>query len=129
MTYMYEYPEYIKVPMNATVQKNFPKYSLFVYGEGSYANYLKEMNSDYKLTGIPVVFVHGNAGRYKQVRIFYIDVQNTFCSSEQFLNNLKCSYFLNKDLKCFPSKIILTKVFYFIVRNVPFNISLKCSEH
>lgn len=68
MTWMYEYPEYLKVKLPSSVQKKFPKYGLFIYGEGSYANYLMSMKGNYKLDGIPVVFVHGNAGRYKQVR-------------------------------------------------------------
>ena len=69
MTWMYELPEYIKVPMPKPVQKRFPKYSLFIYGEGIYATYLKDMEENFDLDGIPVVFVHGNAGRYKQVRV------------------------------------------------------------
>ena len=67
MTWMYEFPEYIKVPLPSKISKQYPKYSLFIYGEGWYANYLKSMNGKYKLDGIPVLFVHGNAGRYKQV--------------------------------------------------------------
>lgn len=67
MTWMYDYPQYLKVTMNDTVQEDFPKYSLFIYGEATYAEYLVKMKGNYKLEGIPVVFVHGNAGRYKQV--------------------------------------------------------------
>ena len=67
MTWMYEYPEYIKVNLHLSVQRRFPKYSLFIYGEGKYANKLKNMNGYPKLEGIPVIFVHGNAGKYKQV--------------------------------------------------------------
>ena len=69
MTWMYELPEYIKVPMPKSVQKRFPKYSLFIYGEGIYATYLKDMEENFELDGIPIVFVHGNAGRYKQVGV------------------------------------------------------------
>ena len=55
--------------MPKPVQKRFPKYSLFIYGEGIYATYLKDMEENFELDGIPVVFVHGNAGRYKQVGV------------------------------------------------------------
>lgn len=67
MTYMYEYPEYFKVPMSCEVCKQFPKYNLYLYGEGSYANHLKLMDGQLRLSGIPVLFVHGNAGSFKQV--------------------------------------------------------------
>ena len=70
MTWMFEWPVYIKVPMPASTQKKFPKYELFLYGEGWYADQLQRMNGNFKLEGIPVVFVHGNAGRYKQVNLY-----------------------------------------------------------
>ncbi|XP_065652591.1 GPI inositol-deacylase isoform X5 [Hydra vulgaris] len=68
MTWMYEQPEFIKLTMPNVVQHEFAKYSLFIYGEGSYATYLKNMQGKYKLDGVPVLFVHGNGGSYKQVR-------------------------------------------------------------
>jgi hypothetical protein len=34
MTYMYEYPKYIPVPMSKSVTKTYPNYGLYVYGEG-----------------------------------------------------------------------------------------------
>ena len=64
---MYERPEFMKLTMPASVQREFSKYYLFIYGEGRYAAYLKNMQGNYKLDGIPVLFVHGNAGSYKQV--------------------------------------------------------------
>ena len=64
MTYMFEYPEYIPVPLDAGMKSKFPKYSLILYGEGSYADDLKSLH----LSGIPVLFIPGNAGSYKQVR-------------------------------------------------------------
>ena len=67
MTWMYETPRYIKIPMSKALEERFPKYSLFIYGEGRYASYLFNMQEDMQLTGIPVIFVHGNAGRFKQV--------------------------------------------------------------
>ncbi|KAG1705468.1 GPI inositol-deacylase [Nymphon striatum] len=57
MTYMFEYPDYIKIPLRHDTQIRFPKYNLYVYGEGSG-----------KLSGIPILFIPGNAGSYKQAR-------------------------------------------------------------
>ncbi len=42
----------------------FPKYGLYVYGEGKAAAYLEKG----KFSGIPVLFIPGNSGSYKQVR-------------------------------------------------------------
>jgi len=42
----------------------FPKYGLYVYGEGKSAGYLEKG----KYSGIPVLFIPGNSGSYKQVR-------------------------------------------------------------
>uniref|UniRef100_A0A8C3KXI3 GPI inositol-deacylase n=1 Tax=Chrysolophus pictus TaxID=9089 RepID=A0A8C3KXI3_CHRPC len=42
----------------------YPAYELYLYGEGNYA----EENKNLILTGIPILFLPGNAGSYKQVR-------------------------------------------------------------
>lgn len=64
MTYMYENPQYHKVPLSSKVSSKYPRYNLYVYGEGYYADSLRRLN----MHGIPVLFIHGNAGSYKQVR-------------------------------------------------------------
>ncbi|XP_043381152.1 GPI inositol-deacylase isoform X5 [Chelonia mydas] len=64
MTYMYEYPEYLKIKLPTKISRRFPAYELYLYGEGNYA----EENKNLILTGIPVLFLPGNAGSYKQVR-------------------------------------------------------------
>ncbi|KFV63010.1 GPI inositol-deacylase, partial [Dryobates pubescens] len=64
MTYMYEYPEYLKIKLPKKIARRYPAYELYLYGEGSYA----EENKNLLLTGIPVLFLPGNAGSYKQVR-------------------------------------------------------------
>ncbi|NXF94694.1 PGAP1 deacylase, partial [Eubucco bourcierii] len=64
MTYMYEYPEYLKIKLPKKTTRRYPAYELYLYGEGSYA----EENKNLLLTGIPVLFLPGNAGSYKQVR-------------------------------------------------------------
>ncbi|XP_035681116.1 GPI inositol-deacylase-like [Branchiostoma floridae] len=64
MTWMYEYPEYLPVPLSENVTRSFPRYGLYLYGEGAYARQSK----NFKLTGVPVLFIPGNAGSHKQVR-------------------------------------------------------------
>ncbi|NXV19686.1 PGAP1 deacylase, partial [Cepphus grylle] len=64
MTYMYEYPEYLKIKLPKKTARRYPVYELYLYGEGNYA----EENKNLFLTGIPVLFLPGNAGSYKQVR-------------------------------------------------------------
>ncbi len=48
--------------LNSSIRKAFPHYNLFVYGEGKYA---RDLESG-ALEGIPVIFVPGNAGSYRQ---------------------------------------------------------------
>ncbi|XP_059784385.1 GPI inositol-deacylase isoform X3 [Balaenoptera ricei] len=64
MSYMFEYPEYQKIELPKKLAKRYPAYELYLYGEGSYAEEHKAL----PLTGIPVLFLPGNAGSYKQVR-------------------------------------------------------------
>uniref|UniRef100_A0A8C8XDG0 GPI inositol-deacylase n=1 Tax=Panthera leo TaxID=9689 RepID=A0A8C8XDG0_PANLE len=64
MSYMFEYPEYQKIQLPKKLAKRYPAYELYLYGEGSYA----EEHKILPLTGIPVLFLPGNAGSYKQVR-------------------------------------------------------------
>lgn len=64
MTWMYEWPQYIKVPLWKGTAKRFPGYALYLYAEGEYA----VRSKDLRLSGIPVLFIPGNAGSYKQVR-------------------------------------------------------------
>ncbi|XP_053554532.1 GPI inositol-deacylase [Bombina bombina] len=64
MTYMFEYPEYQKIPLPKKVSRLYPAYELYLYGEGIYAARNKNMT----FSGIPVLFIPGNAGSYKQAR-------------------------------------------------------------
>ncbi|XP_059471250.1 GPI inositol-deacylase [Neocloeon triangulifer] len=64
MTYMFEYPQYVKIALSDNDTKEFPKYGLYAYGEGQYTEKLRNM----QFNGIPVLFVPGNSGSYKQVR-------------------------------------------------------------
>ncbi|XP_073503916.1 GPI inositol-deacylase isoform X2 [Phyllobates terribilis] len=64
MTYMFEYPDYQKIQLPKKVSMHYPAYELYLYGEGVYT----EENRNLSLTGIPILFLPGNAGSYKQVR-------------------------------------------------------------
>uniref|UniRef100_A0A803V909 GPI inositol-deacylase n=1 Tax=Ficedula albicollis TaxID=59894 RepID=A0A803V909_FICAL len=54
----------LKIKLPKKTARRYPAYELYLYGEGSYA----EENKNLLLTGIPVLFLPGNAGSYKQVR-------------------------------------------------------------
>ncbi|XP_061464142.1 GPI inositol-deacylase isoform X2 [Rhineura floridana] len=82
MTYMFEYPEYLKIKLPRKIARRFPAYELYLYGEGSYA----EQNRNLLLTGIPVLFLPGNAGSYKQD--FYIAVKQNWIQKAQEIKNL-----------------------------------------
>ncbi|XP_068637444.1 GPI inositol-deacylase isoform X2 [Aristolochia californica] len=62
MTYMY--PTYVPIPTPPNVSSE--KYGLFLYHEGwkkiDFSEHLKKLN------GVPVLFIPGNGGSYKQVR-------------------------------------------------------------
>ncbi|XP_039611917.1 GPI inositol-deacylase isoform X1 [Polypterus senegalus] len=64
MTYMFEYPEYQRIKLSKRILSRFPGYGLYLYGEGLYAKENRKM----KLSGVPVLFLPGNAGSYKQAR-------------------------------------------------------------
>ncbi|XP_011494323.1 PREDICTED: GPI inositol-deacylase [Ceratosolen solmsi marchali] len=69
MTYMFEYPQYVRIGLNS---KNndlsddylYPRFQLFAYGEGFVTERLRRMH----FSGIPVLFIPGNAGSHEQVR-------------------------------------------------------------
>uniref|UniRef100_F6YLE5 GPI inositol-deacylase n=1 Tax=Ciona intestinalis TaxID=7719 RepID=F6YLE5_CIOIN len=64
MTYMWELPEYYKIPMQGNVSKQFSSYSLYIYGEGAYMKEAMKL----KLDGIPVLFIPGHGGSHQQAR-------------------------------------------------------------
>ncbi|KAL0279676.1 UNVERIFIED_CONTAM: hypothetical protein PYX00_001180 [Menopon gallinae] len=64
MTYMFEFPQFVEISLPQNVQKEHPRYALFGYAEGGHTERLRKM----KFSGIPVLFVPGNSGSYKQGR-------------------------------------------------------------
>lgn len=58
MSYMYEMPQYVNLNVSHS------RYSLYAYGEGK----LSEAVYKAEFSGIPVLFIPGNAGSFRQVR-------------------------------------------------------------
>ncbi|CAL8140371.1 unnamed protein product [Orchesella dallaii] len=67
MTYMFRYPFYHRLPVGSGLDELYPMYHLYAYAEGEEA--LKEMSSEtHRFTGIPILYIPGNAGSHQQVR-------------------------------------------------------------
>ena len=108
MTYMY--PTYIPIPPPLNGTNN--KYSLFLYHEGwkkiDYQLHLV------KLSGVPVLFIPGNGGSYKQVsihnQIFFqlTDIHHvyTFLHGSALMITLYVKYHLFEDIKKWASSIL-----------------------
>lgn len=64
MTYMFEYPQYVRISLNNEIEERYPRYGLYAYGEGFVIEKLRRMY----FSGIPVLFIPGNLGSHEQVR-------------------------------------------------------------
>ncbi|XP_014204111.1 GPI inositol-deacylase [Copidosoma floridanum] len=68
MTYMFEYPQYVRISLNSendvSEDAAYPRFKLFAYGEGFVTERLRRMH----FTGIPALFIPGNAGSHEQAR-------------------------------------------------------------
>lgn len=64
MTYMYEYPQLVRISLPSDISRTYIKYGLYAYGEGRSIHRVREM----KFSGIPVLFIPGNRGSPMQVR-------------------------------------------------------------
>ena len=62
-TYSYDTPQYMEIDLPEDIQLKFPKYRLIIYSEGTYAKDIASQSP----TGIPVLYIPGNAGSFKQV--------------------------------------------------------------
>ncbi|KAI4456728.1 negative regulator of vesicle formation-related [Holotrichia oblita] len=62
MTYMFQYPQFVRISMK--IDNHFKKYGLYAYSEGHFTERARKM----QFNGIPVLFIPGNAGSYKQAR-------------------------------------------------------------
>lgn len=96
MTYMYQLPQYIPIPLEAKVSANFANYSLYVYGEGEYAESLRRNRFD----GSPVLFVPGNAGSHKQSRsLASVALVMSYADRAHHFNYFNLDY--NEELSAF----------------------------
>ncbi|XP_017887892.1 GPI inositol-deacylase isoform X2 [Ceratina calcarata] len=64
MTYMFEYPQYVRISLDNEIEQRYPRYGLYAYGEGFVTEKLRRMF----FSGIPVLFIPGNVGSHEQVR-------------------------------------------------------------
>ncbi|XP_058808339.1 GPI inositol-deacylase [Phymastichus coffea] len=69
MTYMFEYPQYVRIGLSSNdddIPQDYlyPRFGLYAYGEGFVTERLRKMH----FSGIPVLFIPGNAGSHEQVR-------------------------------------------------------------
>ncbi|XP_071570586.1 GPI inositol-deacylase isoform X2 [Temnothorax nylanderi] len=64
MTYMFEYPQYVRISLKDDLEDEYPRFGLYAYGEGFLTEKLRRMH----FSGIPVLFIPGNAGSHEQVR-------------------------------------------------------------
>ncbi|KAL6433868.1 hypothetical protein ACFW04_005829 [Cataglyphis niger] len=64
MTYMFEYPQYVRISLDNDIEEKYPRFGLYAYGEGFVTEKLRRMH----FSGIPVLFIPGNAGSHEQVR-------------------------------------------------------------
>ncbi|XP_064407052.1 GPI inositol-deacylase-like isoform X3 [Halichondria panicea] len=67
MTWMYQWPQYLAVPLDATVENSYPQYGLFLYAEGDKREDAIDVPQG-SLSGVPVLFIPGNAGSHRQAR-------------------------------------------------------------
>lgn len=72
MTWMYHSPFYVPISMNVNPEEDkdklsFPMYKLYAYAEGEPAAEAMSRKG-HRFTGIPVLYIPGNAGSYQQVR-------------------------------------------------------------
>ncbi|XP_069692336.1 GPI inositol-deacylase [Periplaneta americana] len=64
MTYMFEYPQFVRISLPGDIARKYSRYGLYAYGEGHMTERLRHM----RFSGIPVLFIPGNSGSHKQVR-------------------------------------------------------------
>lgn len=92
MTYMY--PTYI--PISTPVNVSSEKYGLFLYHEGwkkiDFAEHIK------KLDGVPVLFIPGNGGSYKQVRSLAAESSRAYQGGPPEATFYQEASFLNVDV-------------------------------
>lgn len=112
------YPSYARIPkFDERFTPYASKYSLYLYREQGKDLKPTEKNN-YKLNGIPVLFIPGNAGSYKQARSIASKTANLFFNNEytgpnQNIQNL--DFFtadFNEDFTAFHGRTMLDQAEY-----------------
>ncbi|XP_054284020.1 GPI inositol-deacylase-like [Macrosteles quadrilineatus] len=81
MTYMYEYPQFVKVSLPPNVTVEYRRYGLYAYSEGRQTQQVRNM----QFSGIPVLFIPGQGGSLKQVRsLASVSLRKSLGSDLQF---------------------------------------------
>lgn len=129
MSYMR--PSFVKLSDFDTEHTNFAsKYSMYLYREGG-------IDHDEKVKGVPVLFIPGNAGSYKQVRpiaaegaSFYHEVLR-FDSSAKSAGVRQLDFFtvdFNEDITAFHGRTLLDQAEY-LNEAISFILSLYHDPH
>jgi glycosylphosphatidylinositol deacylase len=105
MTYMW--PSYVPLANMRTFSRFGYKYNLFLYREGHYDE------KDVNVSGVPVLFIPGNAGSYKQVRS--IGSVSAWIYSKRPLAEYYDTDVTNVKLKSLSSKPKLNEFDFFAV--------------
>ncbi|KAI2797700.1 GPI inositol-deacylase [Blomia tropicalis] len=96
MTYMYQVPQYVPISIGQSAKRIYPKYNLYVYGEGDYVDTLR-LND---FNGNPVLFVPGNGGSYKQTRsLASVSLVMSYSSRSAYFNYFSVDY--DEELSAF----------------------------
>uniref|UniRef100_A0A915NEH7 GPI inositol-deacylase n=1 Tax=Meloidogyne floridensis TaxID=298350 RepID=A0A915NEH7_9BILA len=105
MTFMWRRMQYMKI--NAEHER----YSLFLYGEGIYAENFRQTNF---LNGLPILFVPGNAGSGRQVRSLGSLLQN---KTERRMTNFHFDVFavdFNEELTAYNFDCIISQANFLV---------------
>ena len=66
MTWMFSWPQYQRLNLSHDLRRSFPQYSLHLYRETRRREEPLLDSAPLRLSGLPVLFIPGNAGSHKQ---------------------------------------------------------------
>lgn len=112
---IYMYPSYARVTGFDTTHTKFAsKYNLFLYREQGKDKVPTE-GDPRLLDGIPVLFIPGNAGSYKQVRSIAAEATNIYHKNEERFQGRTLDFFavhFNEDFTAFHGRTMLDQAEY-----------------
>lgn len=118
---VYMSPAYAKVhAFDSTHTRFASKYSLYLYREQRKDNMPLNDSSEFNLSGIPVLFIPGNAGSYKQVRSLAAEAANQYYVDSEVTKSLNpnvnnLDFFtadFNEDFTAFHGRTMLDQSEY-----------------